>query len=67
MKRQNRQFTKFISLLKFPGLQYIDFAFVWKTKNTSKQLLGLTFTFNIVTDIYGYYSANFAVWKKSQR
>ena len=22
MKRQNRQFTKFISLLKFPGLQY---------------------------------------------
>ena len=23
MKRQNRQFTKFISLLKFPGLQYI--------------------------------------------
>ena len=23
MKRQNRQFTKFISLLKFPGLQYV--------------------------------------------
>ena len=22
MKRQNQQFTKFISLLKFPGLQY---------------------------------------------
>ena len=22
MKRQNRKFTKFISLLKFPGLQY---------------------------------------------
>ena len=22
MKRQNRQFTKFISLVKFPGLQY---------------------------------------------
>ena len=24
MKRQNRQFTKFISLLKFPGLQYSE-------------------------------------------
>ena len=29
MKRQNRQFTKFISLLKFPGLQYI-FPISWK-------------------------------------
>ena len=26
MKRQNRQFTKFISLLKFPGLQNSDDA-----------------------------------------
>ena len=24
MKRQNRQFTKFIRLLKFPGLQYTE-------------------------------------------
>ena len=24
MKYQNRQFTKLISLLKFPGLQYLD-------------------------------------------
>ena len=26
MKRQNRQFTKFISLLKFPGLQYMAYG-----------------------------------------
>ena len=37
MKRQNRQFTKFISLLKFPGLQYFLHSFdslVWSTLST---------------------------------
>ena len=32
MKRQNRQFTKFISLLKFPGLQYFVLHTLDKTR-----------------------------------
>ena len=37
MKCQNRQFTKFISLLKFPGLQYIkETHFHGRSKSTRK-------------------------------
>ena len=39
MKRQNRQFTKFISLLKFPGLQYLGLVSAVKGKLHSKIII----------------------------